>query len=423
VKRIDEIVEKYVDRKTQRKFLMLTSIAWMFDAAGVMLLSFVLPYVIEEWKLTSTQGAAIASATFLGMLLGALSVGFVADLLGRKTSNLLFFVVTITFTFLSGFSKSLSALVVLRALSGFGYGGLMPSFNAYLSEFTSTGLRGRYLVLLESSWAVGSILIGLFSVFVLPDWRWIFWIFGFGYVFVPVFSRIPETPKYALLRGGKSALEKVLGKKVEEEIVPPKKEKVPIASLLKKEHLKDTILIWSVWFVISFVYYALFTWAPRIFSSQGISVLKSSWFTFYMMVAQLPGYLSAAYFIEKWGRKVSLGVYFIGTGAAALLWANVRGDVSLLVSAMVLSFFCLGVWGLVYAYTPELYPTPLRGTGNGAAGVWARVAGMIAPYYTGFMMERGKSIAETLSWISAMAVAAGIAVLIFGRETKGRYID
>lgn len=423
MKRIDEIVEKYVDRKTQRKFLMLTSIAWMFDAAGVMLLSFVLPYVIEEWKLTSTQGAAIASATFLGMLLGALSVGFVADLLGRKTSNLLFFVVTITFTFLSGFSKSFSALVVLRALSGFGYGGLMPSFNAYLSEFTSTGLRGRYLVLLESSWAVGSILIGLFAVLVLPDWRWIFWIFGFGYIFVPVFSRMPETPKYALLRGGKSALEKVLGKKVEEEIVPPKKEKVPIASLLKKEHLKDTILIWSVWFVVSFVYYALFTWAPRIFSSQGISVLKSSWFTFYMMVAQLPGYLSAAYFIEKWGRKVSLGVYFIGTGAAALLWANVRGDVSLLVSAMVLSFFCLGVWGLVYAYTPELYPTPLRGTGNGAAGVWARVAGMIAPYYTGFMMERGKSIAETLSWISAMAVAAGIAVLIFGRETKGRYID
>lgn len=197
MKRIDEIVEKYVDRKTQRKFLMLTSIAWMFDAAGVMLLSFVLPYVIEEWKLTSTQGAAIASATFLGMLLGALSVGFVADLLGRKTSNLLFFVVTITFTFLSGFSKSFSALVVLRALSGFGYGGLMPSFNAYLSEFTSTGLRGRYLVLLESSWAVGSILIGLFSVLVLPNWRWIFWIFGLGYIFVPVFpecQKLQNTP-------------------------------------------------------------------------------------------------------------------------------------------------------------------------------------------------------------------------------------
>jgi putative MFS transporter len=421
--RIDEIVEKYVDRKTQRRFLILTSIAWMFDAAGVMLLSFVLPYVIKEWNLTSTQGATIASATFLGMLFGALSVGFVADLLGRKVSNLFFFIVTITFTFLSGFSSSFETLLVLRGLSGFGYGGLMPSFNAYLAEFTSIRLRGRYLVLLESSWAVGSILIGLFAVNVLPNWRWVFWIFSIGYLFVPVFLRMPETPKHAFLKGGKEALERSLGKRVEEEVELPKKEKVPILALLKREHLKDTVVIWIAWFVVSFVYYALFTWAPRIFSSLGVSVVKSSWFTFYMMVAQLPGYLSAAYFIEKWGRKASLGVYFIGTGLVALLWANVRGDASLLAAALVLSFFCLGVWGLVYAYTPELYPTPLRGTGNGAAGVWARIAGIIAPYYTGFMMEKGKSIAETLAWISAMAMFAGVIVLMFGRETKGKYVD
>ncbi|PLV60254.1 MFS transporter [Thermotoga sp. KOL6] len=421
--RIDEIVEKYVERNTQRKLLIFTSIAWMFDAAGVMLLSFVLPYVIKEWNLSPTQGATIASVTFMGMLLGALSVGFIADFFGRKISNLIFFIVTVTFTFLSGFSQSPTTLAILRLLSGFGYGGLMPSFNAYLSEFTSTAIRGRYLVLLESSWAIGSILMGLFAVNVLPNWRWIFWIFAVGYLFIPVFFRMPETPKYAFLKRGKDGLRKVLGVDVKEEIELPKRERVPLFSLLKKEHLKDTIVIWITWFTVSFVYYALFTWAPRIFASQGVSVVKSSWFTFYMMVAQLPGYLSAAYFIEKWGRKPSLAVYFIGTGLAALLWANVQSNISLLVSAMILSFFCLGVWGLVYAYTPELYPTSLRGTGNGAAGVWARIAGIIAPYYTGFMMEKGKSIAETLIWISAMAIASGIIVLIFGRETKGKYVD
>ncbi|AJC73863.1 MFS transporter [Pseudothermotoga hypogea DSM 11164 = NBRC 106472] len=421
--RIDEAVEKYVSKGFQRKLLILTSIAWMFDAAGVMLLSFVLPFVIKDWNLSPTQGATIASSTFMGMLLGALSVGFVADLVGRKTSNLFFFMITVTFTFLSGFSKSASALMILRFLSGFGYGGLMPSFNAYLSEFTSISLRGRYLVLLEASWAVGSILIGLFAVLVLPDWRWIFWIFGTGYIFTPVLLLIPETPRYALLRGGKKALEKVLGVKIEENIEAPKKVKVPLFSILGKEHLKDTIVIWISWFAVSFIYYALFTWAPRIFSSQGVDVITSTWFTFYMMVAQLPGYLSAAYFIDKWGRKPSLAVYFIGTGLAALLWANVQSGTSLLVSAMILSFFCLGVWGLVYAYTPELYPTPIRGTGNGTAGVWARIAGVIAPYYTSFMMEKGKSITETLAWISAIAILTGIIILTFGRETKGKYID
>ncbi|ABV33783.1 MULTISPECIES: MFS transporter [Pseudothermotoga] len=421
--KIDEVVEKYVDRKTQRKFLLLTSIAWMFDAAGVMLVSFVLVPVIREWGLSSTQGASIASITFLGMLVGALLAGFIADLFGRKISNLLFFLCTITFTFLSGFTHSLRSLLTLRAFSGFGYGGLMPSFNTYLSEFTGFKIRGRYLVLLESSWAVGSILIGLFAVFVLPNWRWIFWIFAAGYLFVPVFAKMSETPKYSFLKGGKEALEKAIGSKICEDIELSKREKTFIFSLFKKDHLKDTVVVWGAWFVVSFVYYALFTWAPKIFSSQGISVVKSSWFTFYMMLSQLPGYLSAAYFIEKWGRKVSLGVYFIGTGISTILWASVSGDISLLISALVLSFFCLGVWGLVYAYTPELYPTFLRGTGNGAAGVWARIAGIIAPYYTGFMMEKGKNLAQILGWICVIAILTGIAVLVFGRETRGKYLD
>jgi putative MFS transporter len=232
-----------------------------------------------------------------------------------------------------------------------------------------------------------------------------------------------ETPKYSFLKGGKEALEKAIGSKICEDIELSKKEKTFIFSLFKKDHLKDTVVVWGAWFVVSFVYYALFTWAPKIFSSQGISVVKSSWFTFYMMLSQLPGYLSAAYFIEKWGRKVSLGVYFIGTGISTILWASVSGDISLLISALVLSFFCLGVWGLVYAYTPELYPTFLRGTGNGAAGVWARIAGIIAPYYTGFMMEKGKNLAQILGWICVIAILTGIAVLVFGRETRGKYLD
>lgn len=421
--RLDEVVKKYVDLGKQRKLLLLTSIAWMFDAAGVMLTSFVLVHIVRDWNLSYVQGAAFASSTFLGMLFGALSAGLMADLFGRKVSNIVYYLFTVTFTFLSGFAPSFPALLAFRALSGFGYGGLMPSFNAYLSEFTSVEFRGRYLVLLEASWAVGSILIGLFAVFVLPNWRWCFWVFSLGYAFLPLFLRLPESPKYALLKGGKEGLEKALGFKIGEEVEVPKKEKVPLIALLKREHAKKTLLVWFSWFVVSFVYYALFTWAPKIFSNVGIGVVRASWFTFYMMVAQLPGYLSAAYLIEKWGRRPSLGFYFVGTGLSALVWGSVRGDVSLLLAALLLSFFCLGVWGLVYAYTPELYPTPFRGTGNGAAGVWARIAGMVAPFYLGYMMDKGKGLFETLFWIAVLSMVAGVMVWLFGEETKGKYVD
>jgi len=422
--RIDEAVAKYVPKEKQRLLLVLSSLAWIVDAAGVMVLSFTLPGLIDEWKLSTTMAGAIASSTFIGMLIGALSSGFVADLLGRKISNLVYLLSTITFTFLLGFARSPEFFMIFRILAGFGYGGLMPSVNAYLSEFTTYRIRGRYLVLLEASWAIGSIAIGIFSVLTRESlgWRWSFLSFFVAYALVPVFLSLPETPKYAYIKGGKKKLERVLGVEVKES-VDVSRERYSVLSILKKKYLKRTVMIWISWFVVSFVYYALFTWAPKIFASQGISSARSLWFTFFMMVAQLPGYLSAAYFIEKIGRKRSLTIYFIGMGISTLFWGYVSSTFLLVTMALILSFFCLGVWGLVYAYTPELYPTPFRGTGNGSAGVMARIAGIIAPYYTGYMLKVGASLPHIFLWLSVMSILAGIMVMALGIETKGKYID
>ncbi|MFN3691939.1 MAG: MFS transporter, partial [Fervidobacterium sp.] len=354
---IDKIIEKHVSVKMQKNFLLITSIAWLFDAAGVIVLSFTLPSLLREWNLTPQLGANLSSATFIGMLIGALSVGVVADLVGRKLSNILYFLFTILFTFLLGFSKNPSQYIILRILAGVGYGGLMPSVNAYLAEFTQTKIRGKYLVLLEASWAIGSILIGLFSVLTLNQlgWRWSYWIFGIGALFLPIFFMLPESPKFIFIRQGKEGLEKVLKVKIEEEL-EFFDNSAPVLSIFKKQYMARNIMIWSVWFVVSFVYYTLFTWAPKIFAQQGIEFVRSLWYTFFMMVAQLPGYLSAAYFIEKLGRKNSLLIYLFGMSFSAILWAFASNTALLIALAILISFFTLGVWGLVYAYTPELYP-------------------------------------------------------------------
>ncbi|MFN6991968.1 MAG: MFS transporter, partial [Fervidobacterium sp.] len=321
---VDKIVEKHVTIKTQRNLLLITSIAWLFDAAGVIVLSFTLPSLLNEWNLTPQLGANLSSATFIGMLIGALSVGVVADLVGRKLSNIVYFLFTILFTFLLGFSRSASQYIILRILAGIGYGGLMPSVNAYLAEFTQKKIRGKYLVFLEASWAIGSILIGLFSVLTLNKlgWRWSYWVFGIGLLFLPIFFLLPESPKFIFVRQGKKGVEKVLKVKIEEDIEFVDNN-APVLSIFKKQYITRNIMIWSSWFVVSFVYYTLFTWAPKIFAQQGISAVRSLWYTFFMMVAQLPGYLSAAYFIEAIGRKNSLLIYLFGMAFSAILWAFV----------------------------------------------------------------------------------------------------
>jgi len=159
----------HVSKKTKKSLLYISSLMWMFDAAGVLALSFTLPSISKEWVLTVQQSANILSSTFLGMLVGALSVGFVADLFGRKRSNLIYFLMTILFSTALGFTNSASTFMLFRFLAGIGYGGLMPSVNAYFAEFLGKGLRGAYLVLLEASWAIGSILIGLVAILTVQN--------------------------------------------------------------------------------------------------------------------------------------------------------------------------------------------------------------------------------------------------------------
>ncbi|ABR29967.1 MFS transporter [Thermosipho melanesiensis] len=421
--KIDQVVDIVIPKEKQRRILIFASFIWMVGAAGVMIMPFVLPDLISEWQLSKISASSLVSSTFLGMLFGALFSGVILDYFGRKSGMVFYLLISIVFTVFFGFSKSYSIAYFLRFVSGFGYGGLLPSVNTYLSEFTSIKLRGRYLVYLETSWAIGSILMALFAVTLGEKfgWRSNFYIFLLGLFILISLLKNGETPKYIFEKNGKEALEKQFGK-ISQEIESVEKVKVTYSAMFKKKYLKQTILVMISWFVVSFVYYALFSWAPKIFvNNLSISITKAKWYTFYVYLAQLPGYLSVAYLIEKWGRKRTLSVYFVGMGLSSFLLFATMGNISFLFVILVLSFFTLGVWGLVYAYTPELFPTSFRGTANGIAGVMARVAGILAPYFTGYFID--KSVVMVLSYTAIISIVTGVLVLILGVETKDRPID
>ncbi|RDI92683.1 major facilitator superfamily MFS_1 [Thermosipho africanus Ob7] len=421
--KIDQVVDLIVSKKEQKNLLILTSILWIIGSAGVMVMPFVVPDLVSEWNLTTVQASSLISSVFIGMLLGALFSGIILDYFGRKIGVIFYLLVTVIFTVLFGFSKSFGSAYVFRLLSGFGYGGLLPSVNTYLSEYTSIRLRGRYLVILEASWAVGSILIALFAVTLGEKlgWRWDFYIFSIGIISLIPFFRKKDTPKYIFEKRGVEGLKKIFNK-VPENIEEIEKVKVTFSGLFRKEHIKQTILVIVSWFVVSFVYYALFSWAPKIFiASLGITITKAKWYTFFVYLAQLPGYLSVAYLIEKWGRKKTLATYFIGMGLSSFLLLLATGNLSFLFIVLILSFFTLGVWGLVYAYTPELFPTSFRGTANGVAGATARIAGIIAPYFTGYFVD--KSIVAALSFVSLFAIFAAVMTLVLGVETKDKAVN
>jgi putative MFS transporter len=173
---------------------------------------------------------------------------------------------------------------------------------------------------------------------------------------------------------------------------------------------------------MSFGYYGIFVWVKGILAQKGVNVVLTDWYTFYMFLAQLPGYLLAAYLIEKIGRRKSVLLFALGTAISSVIFASVSSNILVLIFSLVVSIFCMGEWGLTYAYTPELYPTTMRGTANGVSGALTRFSGFIAPFYTSYFLERG-NINIGLIGIAILFLLTGILNFIFLPETLKKEVD
>ena len=184
---------------------------------------------------------------------------------------------------------------------------------------------------------------------------------------------------------------------------------------------RTTVLLWLVWFMISLGYYGAFTWLPSWFHSKGFSLPAVYPNAFIMALAQIPGYLSAAWLIERWGRRRTLGSYLLASGVFAWLFALAATPFAVMAAAVLLSFFALGAWGALYAYTPEAYPTSIRTTGIGAASGMTRIAGAIAPSVGALVT--GASLALPLAVFAVAYAIAGAGALLLPAETRSSALE
>ena len=185
-----------------------------------------------------------------------------------------------------------------------------------------------------------------------------------------------------------------------------------------KKYMRPTLMLWIVWFTVVFSYYGMFLWLPSVMVLKGFSLIKSFEYVLIMTLAQLPGYFTAAWLIEKVGRKFVLATYLFGTAISALAFGLTDITWMLIVSGMLLSFFNLGAWGALYAYTPEQYPTVIRGTGVGMAASIGRLGGIFGPLLVEVLMTKGFSIGWIFSIFCVSILIGILAILLLGKETK-----
>ncbi len=284
-----------------------------------------------------------------------------------------------------------------------GLGGELPVASTLVSEIVPAKDRGRIIVLLESFWAFGWLLASLISYFIIPSFGWrMALIISALPAFYALYLRLklPDSPAFS-------------AKKTEKRTIFQNMKEV-----WSKEYARSTLVLWVLWFTVVFSYYGMFLWLPSVMVMKGFSMIQSFEYVLIMTLAQLPGYYSAAWLIERMGRKFVLVTYLLGTAASALVFGAAESTAILIVSGILLSFFNLGAWGALYAYSPEQYPAVIRGTGSGMSAAIGRVGGILGPLLVGSLVSAGYSISYIFTIFCISIVIGVIAVAFFGKETR-----
>lgn len=426
--------------RVQRSFFLVIATAWLFDSIDLGAMTFLLAPISDHFGLTSAQSGVLGSASFAGMFIGALSAGVLADRFGRQRVFKASIVVWGLASVGLALAPTFESLLAFRFLLGIGMGAEFPVAAAVLAEFMPASRRGRYAALLEGAWPIGFICAGALSYVLISGsigWRGFFAVQAVLAVVALVVRRgLPESPRWLVSRGHLDAAEETL-RRIEASVasahgaplpapVPEAIEAAPSAErpqpgvrgLVGGGLRGRTIAVWLVWVCLMTGYYGLTTWIGKLLADSGLDVAKSIGFVLAMALWGIPGFVSAAYLIDRWGRRYSLAAYTIGAGVAAYFYGQSSGTAELIVAGSFMQFFFFGMFSAIYAYTPELFPTATRALGVGTATALGRLGSVFGPVAVPALIGLGGT---SLVFTASAALFAIGAAIVLTRLPETRY--
>lgn len=430
----------------QKSIFIIIATAWLFDSMDLGMMTFILGSIKAEFGLSTAQAGLLGSASFLGMFVGAALSGLLADRFGRRVVFQWSMVLWGAGSFLCATADDANTLMLYRVLLGIGMGMEFPIGQAMLAEIMPANKRGRYVALLEGFWPIGFICAGLMAFVLLPMWGWrgVFVALGIPAIFVLVVRQfVPESPRWLESRGRHADADRIMNR-IEARVRKanggkPLPEVEPTAASFRQEQGKSgfkalwapgyaqrTFMVWALWFFALLGYYGLTTWLGALLQAAGYPVTKSVFYTILISLAGIPGFLTSAWLVEAWGRKPTCVLMLLGSACMAYLYGSTAaqaGDQTQLIAfGLGMQFFMFGMWSVLYAYTPELYPTRCRATGGGFASSVGRIGSLIGPYVVGVILPTAGQIG-VFGLGAGCFVLAALVVLLLGVETKGRVLE
>jgi MFS family permease len=380
---------------------------WGLDSYDFQVLPLGLVAITAYFGISDGQAGLLTTVTLVMSALGGMLAGVLADRIGRTRTLVITVLMYAVFTVLCGFAPNYETLLVLRGLQGIGFGGEWATGAILVAEYASARHRGRTLGFIQSAWAVGWGLAVLsytliFSIFDDDTaWRVLFWTGALPALLVLYLRRqVSDAPiaERRVRNGG-----------------------APLRAIFGRDLLRITIFTSLLGTGVQGGYYSLTAWLPTYLKTEReLSVVGTGGYLFFLISGAFLGYLTGGYVSDWLGRRKAFAVFAIASAALLVAYTQIPAGANTLV--LVLGFplgFCAsGIFSGFGSYFAELFPTPVRGTGQGFTYNLGRALGAFFPTVVGFLSEVMGLGGAML--FGAVGYALAIVALLGLPETRGR---
>lgn len=396
----------------ERKALIAAYGGWSVDAFDFMIYSFLIPTLLAAWGMSKGQAGVIATSALLFSAVGGWAAGVLADRYGRVRVLQITIGWFAVFTFLSGFTNSFEQLLVTRSLQGLGFGGEWAVGSVMIGEIIRAQHRGKAVGTVQSGWAIGWGVAAVMSTVlftIMPAdlaWRTLFWM-GLLPALLILYVRkyVQEPPVYLATR---------------------ERSKGSSGNFLKifSPGLWRTTLLASLMATgMQGGYYAITIWLPTFLKTErGLSVINTGGYMAVIISGSLAGYLAAAYLADRIGRRNTFFIFAVSSACIAVAYTFIPiSDMTMLLLGFPLGFFVSGNFSGVGAFFTELFPSHVRGSGQGFAYNFGRGIGALFPTLVGFLSQK-MGLGPAIGVFAGSAFAIVVVAVSLLPETRGKHL-
>jgi len=430
-------VKRFIDERpmmaAQWMILGLCFLVLIADGFDTAAMAFVAPALSHELSISKLALGPVLSAALIGLALGGLTSGPIADKYGRKRvligAVLIFSLASVA----SAFAASAPILAALRFLTGIGIGAAMPSGATLVSEFVPSRRRAFLVNIMFCGFPLGASAGGFMAAWLIPHfgWRSVFFVGGSAPIllallllllpesisFLVVNHRPIDEIKAALLRiaGGDQAAQVQIDAadsfKIQE--LASRSEGSPVGILLSPQYRLGTLMLWTAYFMGLILYYLLVSWMPTLMRDSGASIAESARITALFPLGGGIGAMICGWLMDRVNSTRVVGIAYFLTAVLLVLLSRSTGTVGLL---MVVTFLAGTAMNGAQSSMPVLaastYPTRSRASGVAWMLGIGRFGGIVGAMGGGILLNAGYKMAAIVLGLAVVALLAAVALLV-----------